>query len=74
LPLVFNQLFLETINLINYYSCEKEKIALHYQIDAGIVKMDMACIDHDPQRNNSWNYTRKKKRKTIQVICEPLGQ
>jgi hypothetical protein len=66
-------MFLEiNINLINYYSYEKEKIALQYQIDTGIVKMDMACNDHDPQRNIFRAYPGKKKRKTIQVIGEAL--
>ena len=39
------------VNLLNYYYDEKEKIALHNQINTGVFKMDMARIDNDPERN-----------------------
>jgi hypothetical protein len=35
--------------------------------------MDMACNDHDPQRNHFEAYPNKKKRKAIQVICTVPG-
>jgi len=39
------------VNPLNYYYDEKEKIALHNQINTGVFKMDMARIDNDPERN-----------------------
>jgi hypothetical protein len=45
------------VNLINHYYNEKEKIALYYQINTGVFKMDNARIDDDPQRNSFWEYT-----------------
>ena len=44
------------VNLINYYYNEKEKTALHYQINTDVFKMDMARIDDDPQRNSFREY------------------
>ena len=53
-------------------SYEKKKIALYYQIDPGVFKMDMACCCYDPQRNDLVEYAKKQKRKGIQVTPPPI--
>jgi len=47
-PTIFRNL---NLNIINYYSYEKEKTPLLYQINTSVFKMDMASIDDDTQRD-----------------------
>ena len=59
--------------LINYYN-EKKKIAVHYQISTGVFKVDLACIDHDPQRSIFRHHSAdKKKGRSIQISWETSG-